>query len=72
MADKVKHSGIYERMVSDEHDFLGQAAYSIYKARKREFIIRKQAELGTARVPEELVNEFVEALPHSCLSLQAI
>ena len=61
MADKVKHSGIYERMVSDEHDFLGQAAYSIYKARKREFIIRKQAELGTARVPEELVNEFVEA-----------
>ena len=61
MTDKVKHSGIYERMVSDEHDFLGQAAYSIYKARKREFIIRKQAELGTARVPEELVNEFVEA-----------
>ena len=46
-------------MVADEHDFLGQAAYSIYKTRKREFIIRKQLELGTSKVPEDIVNEFV-------------
>ena len=61
MTDKIRHSGVYERLVSDDHDFLGQAAYSIYKARKREFIINKQMELGTSKVPEEIVNEFVSA-----------
>lgn len=40
---------------------LGQAAYSIYKSRKREFIINKQKELSTSEVPDEIVNMFVEA-----------
>ena len=59
MTKQVKHSGVYERLVADEHDFLGNAAYSIYKTRKREFIIRKQIELGTSSIPEDVVNEFV-------------
>ena len=65
----MEHSGIYERLVSDDHDFLGQAAYSIYKARKREFIISKQIELGTTRVPEEVVNEFIKAQTDRTLDL---
>ena len=64
-----EHSGIYERLVSDDHDLLGQAAYSIYKARKREFIISKQIELGTPRVPEEVVNEFIKAQTDRTLEL---
>ncbi len=44
------YSGIYERLVNDEGDVLGQIAYSIYKKRKREFIMRKQTELGCSTV----------------------
>ena len=69
MTNQVEHSGIYERLVSDDHDFLGQAAYSLYKARKREFIISKQMELGTPRVPEEVVNEFIKAQTERTLDL---
>ena len=55
----MKHSGIYERLVENDHDFLGQVAYSIYKRRKREFIMRKQEELGTSNIPAEAVEDFI-------------
>ena len=60
MTEHMKHSGIYERLVENDHDFLGQVAYSIYKRRKRAFIIRKQEELGTNNIPTEAVEEFVK------------
>ena len=56
----MKHSGIYERLVENDHDFLGQVAYSIYKRRKREFIMRKQEELGTSNIPAEEVEDFIK------------
>lgn len=60
MTQKIRHSGIYERLVSSDHDFLGQVAYSIYKQRKRDFIMRKQAELGTDHIPDEVIDEFIK------------
>ena len=60
MTEQVKHSGIYERLVENDHDFLGQVAYSIYKRRKRAFIIRKQEELGTHIIPAEVIDEFIK------------
>lgn len=60
MTEHMKHSGVYERLVENDHDFLGQVAYSIYKRRKRAFIIRKQEELGTNNIPAEDVEEFVK------------
>lgn len=69
MSDNVKHSGIYERLVKDDHDLLGQVAYSIYKARKREFIINKQIELGIPKVPDEVVDVFVNAQTDYTLDL---
>ena len=60
MTEQLQHFGIYERLVSDDHDFLGQVAYSIYKRRKREYILRKQAELGVTSVPNDVVEEFVK------------
>ena len=59
MLDNPVHSGIYERLVGGEGDILGQVAYSVYKKRKREFIIRKQAELGCQLVPDDVIREFV-------------
>lgn len=69
MTEGIKHSGIYERLVKNDHDFLGQVAYSIYKQRKREFIIRKQKELGTNNIPAEKVDEFVQAQTDYTLGL---
>ena len=66
------HSGIYERLVSDERDVLGQIAYSLYKNRKREFILRKQVRLGCATVPEDVVEDFVEDQTDSQLMLYKI
>lgn len=60
MNEQTQHLGVYERLVSDDSDFLGQVAYSIYKKRKREFIIRKKAELGIERLPDDVVDEFVK------------
>ena len=61
MTEHMKHSGVYGRLVENDHDFLGQVAYSIYKRRKRDFIIRKQEELGTNNIPSEVVmEEFVK------------
>ncbi len=60
MTENMKHSGIFERLVKGDHDILGHIAYSIYKRRKRAFIIRKQEELGTSNIPAELVEEFIE------------
>ncbi|MBQ6773616.1 MAG: hypothetical protein IJP48_06075 [Synergistaceae bacterium] len=69
MTQKIRHSGIYERLVSSDHDFLGQVAYSIYKQRKREFIMRKQAELGTDRIPDEVIDEFIRDQTNYTLEL---
>ena len=54
------YSGIYERLVSDEGDVLGQIDYSIYKKRKREFVMRKQAELGCSTIPDDAIEEFIK------------
>ena len=72
MAEPLKHSGIYERLVSDDHDFLGQVAYSIYKRRKREYILRKQEELGVNDVPDEIVSEFVKEQTDYTLELYRV
>ena len=69
MTEELKYSGIYERLVSDDHDFLGQVAYSIYKKRKREFIVRKQSELGVNTVPDSVVAEFVKSQSDYTLDL---
>ena len=60
MTENTKHSGIYERLVSDDHDVLGQIAYSIYKRRKREFVVRKKLELGTDNLPDAVLADFVK------------
>ena len=72
MTEPLKHSGIYERLVSNDHDFLGQVAYSIYKRRKREYIVRKQTELGVNDVPDEVVLEFVKDQTDYMLDLYRI
>ena len=59
MTENTKHSGIYERLVADDHDVLGQIAYSIYKRRKREFVLRKKLELGTDNLPDSVLADFV-------------
>lgn len=41
MSEKIKFSKVYERLVSDDRDLLGQVAYSIYKMRKRDFLMQK-------------------------------
>ena len=52
------HSDVYDRLVKDEADVRGQVAYSVYKRIKRDFIKRKQAELGTTQIPDEVLEEF--------------
>ena len=52
------HSDVYNRLVKDEADVRGQVAYSVYKRIKRDFIKRKQAELGTTQIPDEVLEEF--------------
>ncbi len=65
-------TGIYERLVSDDHDFLGQIAYSVYKRRKREFVMRKQYELRTETIPNELLAEFVNSQSDYTLDLYKV
>lgn len=69
MNEQNKHSGIYERLVENDHDFLGQVAYSIYKRRKREFVMRKQSELGTTNLPDEAIYDFVRTQTDYTLDL---
>ena len=69
MSDNAKYSGIYERLVEDDHDFLGQVAYSIYKRRKREFVVRKKAEMNLDNVPDEIVADFVRGQTDYTLDL---
>ena len=52
--------GIYERLVKGEDDILGQIAYSIYKKRKWEFVVRKKAELDRDVIPSDLMEEFIK------------
>ena len=72
MAKSIKHSGVYERLVKGDNDFLGQVAYSIYKRRKREFIIRTQEELGTSNIPDELIENFIKDQTDYTLDLYRI
>ncbi len=52
------YSDVYDRLVKDDGDIGGQVAYGIYKKAKREFIRKKQAELGTTIIPEDVLEEF--------------
>ncbi|MBQ6001704.1 MAG: hypothetical protein IJL18_02500 [Synergistaceae bacterium] len=52
------YSDVYSRLVKDDNDVAGQIAYSIYKRTKKEFIARKQAELGVTLIPDEVIEEF--------------
>ena len=69
MPEKIKFSKVYERLVSDDRDLLGQVAYSIYKIRKRDFIVQKQAETGKEEIDEKTINDFVEAQTDYTLEL---
>ena len=69
MSEESKYSGIYERLVEDDHDILGQVAYSIYKRRKREFVVRKQSELGVDNLSDDVVAEFVKGQTDYTLDL---
>ena len=55
----LSHSGVYDRLVEDENDILGQIAYAIYKSQKKAFIIQKQKALGHAPVPEVIINDYL-------------
>ena len=55
------YSGVYDRLVEDENDILGQIAYAIYKSQKKAFIIQKQKSLGNAPIPESIVNDYLLA-----------
>lgn len=52
------YSDVYDRLVKDDGDTSGLVAYGIYKKAKREFIRKKQAELGTTIIPENVLEEF--------------
>ena len=69
MSEKIKFSKVYERLVSDDRDLLGQVAYSIYKMRKRDFLMQKQAETGEEEIDEKAINAFVEAQSDYTLGL---
>lgn len=69
MPEKIKFSKVYERLVSDDRDLLGQVAYSIYKIRKRDFIMQKQAETGKEEIDEETISDFVNAQSDYTLEL---
>lgn len=61
MQGKIKFSKVYERLVHDDHDLLGQLAYCIYKIRKRDFIMQRQIKAGIDTIDEEIISDFVEA-----------
>ena len=52
------YSDVYDRLVKDEADITGLVAYGAYKNSKREFIRKKQAELGVTIIPEDVLDEF--------------
>ena len=52
------HSDVYDRLVKDNGDVIGQVAYAIYKKIKREFIAKQQAKLGTTIIPDDVLEEF--------------
>ena len=52
------YSDVYDRLVHDDRDITGQVAYGIYKKSKREFIRKKQAELGVTIIHDDVVEEF--------------
>ena len=52
------YSDVYDRLVHDDRDITGQVAYGIYKKSKREFIRKKQAELGVTIIPDDVIEEF--------------
>ena len=53
------YNSVYDRLVKDENDILGQIAYAIYKSHKKAFIIRKQEGLGLSPGPREVVDDYV-------------
>ena len=52
------YSDVYDRLVKDDGDISGQVAYGIYKKLKREFVRKKQSELGVTIIPNEILEEF--------------
>lgn len=50
---------IYERLVSDEEDIVGQIAYSLYKAHKLDVIAQIKQEKGLDHVPEKDLEPFL-------------
>ena len=57
-SNNMPYSNVYDRLVKDERDITGLAAYGLYKKNKREFIRKKQEELGVTIVPEDMLEEF--------------
>lgn len=54
-----RYNSVYDRLVKDENDILGQIAYAVYKSHKKAFIIRKQKELGVFPISKEIVDDYV-------------
>ena len=52
------HFDVYEQLVKDSSDVIGQVAYGVYKENKREFINKHKEKLGVAEIPEEIMEEF--------------
>ena len=68
----MSYSDVYDRLVKDDGDISGLVAYGIYKKAKREFIRKKQAELGVTIVPDDVLEEFYATQTDYVLELYRI
>ena len=66
------YSDVYDRLVKDDGDTSGLVAYGIYKKAKREFIRKKQAELGVIVLPDDVLEEFYATQTDYMLELYRI
>ena len=68
----MSYSDVYKRLVKDNDDIAGIVAYGIYKNSKHEFIRKKQAELGTLNLPNDILEEFYATQTDYVLELYRI
>ena len=66
------YSDVYDRLVKDDGDTSGLVAYGIYKKAKREFIRKKQDELGVIVLPDDVLKEFYATQTDYMLELYRI
>ena len=71
-SNDMAYSDVYDRLVKDDGDTSGLVAYGIYKKAKREFIRKKQAELGVIVLPDDVLEEFYATQTDYMLELYRI